>query len=91
MKSKTIACLLIVHLCLFTFCVGNQGPATAPSTTQQNVPAPTTTQAASDIPLNNLQIEACTSADQGGTCQTKLKDFGMVALEDCCKYLNKCC
>ena len=43
------------------------------------------------IPLSDLQISACREADAGGTCQTKLKDLGLVSLEDCCTYLKKCC
>ena len=99
MKSKTIACLLIISICLFALCIGNQEqpkPA-ATTTTQARTADPVqpavvpTTLADASIPLSNLQIEACNSADAGGTCQTKLKDFGIVSLEECCKYLKKCC
>lgn len=43
------------------------------------------------IPLSDLQINACNSADEGGTCKSKLEGMGIVSLSDCCKYLGKCC
>jgi uncharacterized membrane protein YsdA (DUF1294 family) len=42
-------------------------------------------------PLNELQKEACLSADLGGTCKTKLSDLEFVSTDECCKYLGKCC
>jgi hypothetical protein len=41
--------------------------------------------------LSELQVEACNSAQDGGSCNTKLADLGIVTKEDCCKNLNKCC
>ena len=41
--------------------------------------------------LNDLQIQACNTADQAGTCQTRLPEVGIVLAEDCCEALGKCC
>ena len=41
--------------------------------------------------LNDLQIQACNSADEAGTCETRLPEVGIVLSEDCCKALGKCC
>jgi hypothetical protein len=93
MKSKTIVCLLIASMCVFALCLGNQ-EQTAPATTTTQAQTPQTAPPATiatNIPLSNLQIEACNSADAGGTCISKLKDFGIVSLEECCKYMKKCC
>jgi hypothetical protein len=93
MRSKRIIGVLIALTCLFALCLGNREQPKPVATTQAQTPqtaAPTTTIAA-NIPLDNMQIEACNSAELGGTCQTKLKEFGIVPLEECCKYLNKCC
>lgn len=41
--------------------------------------------------LSELQEVACVSADDAGTCSTKLESVGIVSKEDCCKYLGRCC
>ncbi|MBI4148887.1 hypothetical protein HY491_00410 [Candidatus Woesearchaeota archaeon] len=41
--------------------------------------------------LSELQMTACTAADNGGTCTTKLSELGFVLPEDCCEALGKCC
>lgn len=41
--------------------------------------------------LSELQIEACNSAHETGTCDTKLEELGIVIKEDCCEVLGKCC
>ncbi len=41
--------------------------------------------------LTDFQIEACNAADKAGTCDTKLKQLGIVSKEDCCNSLSKCC
>ncbi len=41
--------------------------------------------------LTDFQIEACNAADKAGTCDTKLKQLGIVSKEDCCNALSKCC
>ncbi len=41
--------------------------------------------------LTDFQIEACNAADKAGTCDTKLKQLGIVSKEDCCISLYKCC
>lgn len=44
-----------------------------------------------ETPLSEIQVTACNAADEGGTCETKLNELGLVTLDDCCKYLGKCC
>jgi hypothetical protein len=40
--------------------------------------------------LDDLQIDACAAADESGACR-KLNGLGIVEIEDCCKYLGRCC
>ena len=90
---------LIVSVLLFPLCTENKQPQEIPTTTVViEVNAVTTTQehpatvtSTPDIPLNELQKEACINADLGGTCESKLQELNVVPLADCCKYLNKCC
>jgi len=41
--------------------------------------------------LTDFQIQACNSANEAGTCQTRLPEVGIVLAEDCCEALGKCC
>ena len=41
--------------------------------------------------LSDLQIQACNTADEAGTCESRLPEVGIVLSEDCCKVLGKCC
>lgn len=41
--------------------------------------------------LSELQVTACNTADEAGTCDTRLVELGIVLKEDCCKILKKCC
>lgn len=41
--------------------------------------------------LLELQIEACTTADTAGTCDSRLTEVGIVLKEECCEVLGKCC
>ncbi|GAG13108.1 unnamed protein product, partial [marine sediment metagenome] len=41
--------------------------------------------------LSELQISACNTADEAGTCNTRLEEIGIVTKEDCCEVLGKCC
>ncbi len=42
--------------------------------------------------LTEAQSVACEAADKADTCKTRLpKLIGLVAWQDCCKYMNKCC
>ncbi|MEK6984684.1 MAG: hypothetical protein AABX33_08985 [Nanoarchaeota archaeon] len=41
--------------------------------------------------LSDLQVTACNKADEAKTCDTRLAEVGIVAKEDCCAYLRKCC
>ena len=43
------------------------------------------------LKLTELQITACVSADEGGTCDTKLPELNIVTKEKCCQSLGKCC
>lgn len=43
------------------------------------------------IELSDLQIKACNSAQEGGTCQTRLRELAFVSPEDCCTVLGLCC
>lgn len=44
-----------------------------------------------ELILSETQIIACNSADMGGTCESKLAELNIVSINDCCKYLGKCC
>jgi len=46
---------------------------------------------ASPKSLSDLQITACTAADNAGTCTTNLAELGLVLAEECCGALGKCC
>ena len=48
-------------------------------------------EAPSEISLSELQIEACTTADRVGTCNSRLAEVGIVLAEECCQELGKCC
>ena len=41
--------------------------------------------------LTEFQVIACNSADEAGTCDTRLAELGIVLTEDCCQILGKCC
>ncbi len=41
--------------------------------------------------LSDIQVAACKTADEAGTCDTRLAEFGIVLKEECCEILNKCC
>lgn len=41
--------------------------------------------------LTIFQKEACKAADGAGTCNTKLRELGIVSIEDCCSSLSMCC
>jgi hypothetical protein len=41
--------------------------------------------------LGELQVAACNTADNAGTCHTRLEEVGIVTPEDCCSALGKCC
>ena len=98
MEKRSIIVVLLVSVLLMPLCTVNKevqkeatvttaAVDTAVTTTSENEPATTT----ADMPLSELQIEACNNADLGGTCETKLQELNVVPLEDCCGYLGKCC
>jgi len=41
--------------------------------------------------LSDIQITACDTAHEAGTCETRLAELGIVLKEDCCEVLGKCC
>lgn len=41
--------------------------------------------------LSEMQTTACNTANEAGTCDTRLPELGIVSKEDCCKFLGKCC
>lgn len=41
--------------------------------------------------LSDIQITACNTAHEAGTCETRLQELGIVLKEDCCEALGKCC
>ena len=41
--------------------------------------------------LSELQITACNTANEAGTCDTRLAELGIVLTEECCQLLGKCC
>ena len=43
------------------------------------------------IKLSELQVTACNTAHEAGTCDTRLSEVGIILKEDCCKALGKCC
>jgi hypothetical protein len=100
MDQRIIIGILFLSVLFFPLCTEKtQTPAeTNPQTTVAEQPAQTTTTenqvpatTLEAIPLTDLQTEACNTADAGATCESKLKELNIVSLEDCCKYLNKCC
>ena len=41
--------------------------------------------------LSDMQVTACNTANEAGTCDTRLPELGIVLKEDCCSILGKCC
>ena len=41
--------------------------------------------------LSEMQVTACNTAHEAGTCDTRLTELGIVLKEDCCNVLGKCC
>lgn len=41
--------------------------------------------------LSDIQVTACSTAHDAGTCETRLAELGIVLKEDCCEALGKCC
>jgi len=89
-----ITCLLLLPLCTEKKEAPSGETKTTETVRRAEIPAaqstePTTTIAS--MPLDGLQIDACNNADAGGTCESKLKELNVVPIEDCCRYLGKCC
>lgn len=69
---------LMLFLILFIFLIGcKESP-------EKEVPETPKT-------LTEFQVIACNSADEAGTCDTRLAELGIVLTEDCCQILGKCC
>jgi|WetSurMetagenome_2_1015567.scaffolds.fasta_scaffold17298_2 hypothetical protein len=100
MENKNIAIVAVVAVVLVGFFALDSltpkgktsiTPTTIAEETQTTV-APITGEVSENVPLSDLQVTACNAADKAQTCQTRLpKLVGLVAKEDCCKYLKKCC
>lgn len=41
--------------------------------------------------IYDLQMTACHAAEEGGTCNSKLKSLGFIMPEECCRQFGKCC
>lgn len=92
MLTKIVICLLLVSVFLTALCTEKKEvPSTTEMTASTSMQVTPTTEASQTIPLSDLQKDACNAADAGKTCQTKLASLGVVSLQDCCKYMNKCC
>jgi hypothetical protein len=100
MDQRIVLGLILVSVLLFPLCTEKKETPeeTKTITTAAEQPAQTTTTenqepsaTTAEMPLTELQKEACSTADTGGTCESKLKELNIVALADCCKYLGKCC
>ena len=92
MKTKKIILLLIVGVLLVSGCLGKKDRGGPGSNNDTGASQP---QDGGDnytnIPLSDLQILACNAADDAGTCDTRLKEVGIVTKTDCCRYMGKCC
>jgi hypothetical protein len=62
-------------------------PSTSPVTSFPLIPEDIN----SEKVLDDLQMDACAAADESGVCRTKLSGLGIVDIDDCCKYLGRCC
>jgi hypothetical protein len=99
MDKNALLCVLLLSVLLVPLCTEkNEAPTDTTITTAAEQAAETTiaeTQGVAstmpEIPLSELQIEACNNAELGGTCESKLQELNVVPLADCCKYLGKCC
>jgi len=38
-----------------------------------------------------IEYSACDSADQGGTCESKLPQLDIITANECCEKFDKCC
>jgi hypothetical protein len=54
-------------------------------------PSPPSFEAPQKTELSRLETVACNTADQAGTCTTRLKEVGIILAETCCEVLGKCC
>jgi hypothetical protein len=41
--------------------------------------------------VQELKATACGSAQDAGTCDTRLPELGFVTKEECCELFKKCC
>lgn len=78
---RKIALILIVFLIVINGCQKI-------SETKKEEPAPALP---SKTSLPDLETTACNTADEAGTCDTRLNELGIVLKEDCCRILGKCC
>ena len=99
MDTRLIIGLLMVSVLLLPLCTEKtETPLEKTITTAPDETTVTTvlekqqlTTTTAEMPLSELQVEACNNAELGGTCESKLQELNVVQLADCCKYLGKCC
>jgi len=87
MKTLRFIVITIVMVLLVSGCLGKKDRSGPGNNNDTNMPEENYT----NIPLSDLQILACNAADDAGTCDTRLKEVGIVAKADCCRYMGKCC
>ena len=87
MKNKTLLAAAITLSVFCILCIGPNEP-TKPTTTLSDM-TPTTQPTGTG--LSEFQISACNTADEAGTCHTKLPELGVISPEKCCEHLKKCC
>ena len=75
---------LMLFLILFIFLIGCKESPENKQSPEKEVPETPKT-------LTEFQVIACNSADEAGTCDTRLAELGIVLTEDCCQILGKCC
>jgi hypothetical protein len=83
MDRRILICLFLISTVFFSLCLDQEE--------KKDQPVKPVTSTLKETPLSEIQVTACNAADEGGTCETKLDELDLVAREDCCKYLGKCC
>ena len=86
MFSLAICVLILMTACVRKTANGNEAPVSGEQPAPQEQPDDDEQEL-----LSELQVVACNSADKGKTCDTKLKELGIVPKEQCCQVLGKCC
>lgn len=64
----------------------NESVEEASGNFSQKINTPITGKAISD-----MDLLACTTAEESGTCFTKLPELGLISPGECCEKIGKCC